>query len=120
MADTALPYSNKIIRASSGSLSFSSISAKFSDGLSQSAPNGLNPITETWDLTWMLTQTEFNALMTVLRSVGSWGILTWTTPYEARSLRWKLSESKKPSWKRAGVANAKFEVSCTLEQYYGV
>jgi phage-related protein len=117
---TDLPHTNKIVRESSGSIEAAAIAAKFGDGLSQAAPRSMNPITEVWEITWRLTEAEFNDVMSVLRSVGTWGILTWTTPYEGRSLLWRVSGSRKPSWQRGGVANSKFIVSCTLEQYHGV
>lgn len=120
MPDTALPLTNKIIRQSTASFEAFAIQAKFADGLSQSAPNGLNAITEVWELTWRLNQSEFNTLMAVLRTAGTWGVLTWTTPYEAQALRWKIKSSSKVTWKRAGTGNAKFEVNCTLEQYHGI
>lgn len=89
---TALPLTNRLLTDTSKQVVFSTMSAKFGDGYEQIAPKGINYSRDLWDITWAgLSLTEVTAITSVLDSVGTWGILTWTPFNEAVQKKFRLS-----------------------------
>ena len=116
MTTVAMPVVNKITLDSSLKVSFSQISAKFGDGYEQVAPNGINNTIDTWDITWgALSTTEFQTVITALKSVGTWGIITWTPCDETVQKKFRITGDITRT--REGTF---YKVSCTLKQVFDV
>jgi phage-related protein len=119
MTTTALPLPNKIALSSDKSVSFRAISSQFGDGYQQIAPNGINVKVASWNVEWgALTLTERNTVETVLDSVGSWGILTWTPTNETVQLKFRITNEgySRKTLNRNGV----FSISCKLVQVFDI
>jgi phage-related protein len=116
MTTVAMPVVNKITLNSSLKVGFSQISAKFGDGYEQIAPNGLNNILDTWDIVWgALTTAEFQTVIAVLKSVGTWGIITWTPCDETVQKKFRISGDITRT--REGTF---YNVTCTIRQVFDV
>lgn len=114
---TALLFPEKITRDSDMSLESREISAKFGDKYSQHAPDGLNAVFETWAITWApLTQAQKLSLIALIRSVGTWGIVTWTPADEASQLKFRFTGPV--TFGR--VNKTLYKVSANLEQVFDV
>lgn len=117
MTTTALPLSTKITIESEKTVVFSDMSAQFGDGYEQIAPKGINNIRENWSIQWGgLTTAEKDTIVTVLNTVGSWGILTWTPCGETVQKKYRMTRDGY-STRREG-SNAIFTVSCMLRQVF--
>lgn len=116
MTTVAMPVVSKITLDSSLSVKFNQIYAKFGDGYEQIAPNGINNTADTWNITWgALTTSEYQTVITALKSVGTWGIITWTPCDEIVQKKFRISGDI--SRTRTG---ALYVVSCTLRQVFDV
>lgn len=116
MTTVTMPVVSKITLDSSLSVKFNQISAKFGDGYEQIAPNGVNNIVDTWSITWgALTTSEYQTVITALKSVGTWGIITWTPCDETVQKKFRISGDI--SRTRSGTL---YTVACTLRQVFDV
>jgi phage-related protein len=119
MTTTALPLPTKIVLDSDKSVSFRAISSQFGDGYQQIAPNGINNRVASWTIEWApLTQTERDTVESVLDSVGSWGILTWTPCMETVQLKFRMSNEgySRKSLSKVGL----YSISCKLVQVFDI
>lgn len=80
----ALPFPNLVRPDLQQQVTGRTLTAQFGDGYSQRAPNGLNAVVKSFNVTWRrLNQADKDTLVGVLNSVGSWGVLTWMPPFES-------------------------------------
>jgi phage-related protein len=119
MTTTALPLPTKIVLDSDKSVSFRAISSRFGDGYQQIAPNGINNRVASWNIEWApLTLAEKDTVESVLDSVGSWGILTWTPCMETVQLKFRMSNEgyHRKSLSKVGL----YSISCKLVQVFDI
>lgn len=117
MSTTPLPVTNKITINSQKTVKFSELSAKFGDGYSQHAPNGINYKIDSWSIEWgALTSTELTTVETALDANGSWGIFSWTPCYETVSKNFRVTVDGYT--RRTEGGNGNFTITCNLEQTY--
>lgn len=116
MATVAMPVTNKISIVSDLEVKFRKLSVSYGDGYEQTAPDGINNTFDVWNLTWGgLSSTERNTVMTALRSVGTWGTLTWTPCDETVQKKYQIEGSIKST--REG---AFYRVSCQVKQVFRI
>ena len=116
MTTIAMPVVNKITLDSSLKVSFTQIAAKFGDGYEQIAPYGLNNTVDNWDIMWgALTTTEFQTVIAALKSVGTWGIITWTPCDETAQKKFRISGDINRV--REGTF---YKVTCSIRQVFDV
>jgi phage-related protein len=119
MTTTALPLPNKIALSSDKSVSFRAISSQFGDGYQQIAPNGINVKVASWTIEWgALTLAERDTVESILDSVGSWGILTWTPTNESVQLKFRMTNEgyTRNTLNKNGI----FSISCKLMQVFDI
>lgn len=117
MTVIAMPLPNMITRDSEGEIEFKEIRSQFGDGYSQSSPDGLNNTLEIWNITWApLTQAQRNTVIDALRSVGTWGTITWTPCDEVTERKFQLEGKIKFGRVRKGM----YKVSCTIREDFRV
>jgi phage-related protein len=114
MTTVAMPVTEKLVRESTLQTSFRTIASKFGDGYEQVAPDGINNIIDTWDLVWAtLTTTEYQTVMTALKSVGTWGTITWIPCNETISKKFRLA---------SGISTARegslYKITATVRQVF--
>ena len=114
---TPLPVINKISRTDyKKTVMAKTLSAQFGDGYSQEAPDGINNIVRSYEITWAaLTPSEKTSVEGFLESVGGWGRISWTPPYEETS---RLFIVKDAEWELTVLNNSTFSISCELKQVY--
>jgi phage-related protein len=89
---TPMPVTGKISLESTLKVVFNQLLSKFGDGYEQVAPNGLNNVIDTWDIIWGgLTTSEYQTVMTALRSVGTWGVLLYTPCDEPLAKKFRVA-----------------------------
>lgn len=119
MTTTALPLPNKITADVTTNVQFRVISAQFGDGYSQVAPKGLNHTYSDYSIEWApVTQAERDSIISVLNSVGAWGILTWTPCLETTQKKFRMTP-KGYTFKWLGKSGL-YSVSCDLTQVFDV
>jgi phage-related protein len=112
---TSLPLTTKISQDSSRKRTYRSLSAKFGNGYGQDAPDGINDVVDTWNVTYeLLSQSDRDTLVSVLDTVKSWDYLTWTAPGDASEKKWKVT---KDGWSEH-TTGLYYTISFTLEQSY--
>lgn len=117
MTEIAMPMVNKITRDTPLELEFKEISASMGDGYSQSAPLGLNPITETYEVSWAgLKQTEYLQVVAAIKTVGTWGVLLWTPPDSAVQKKFKIPSGK--TFRRTRARNGMYQCSVTVKESF--
>jgi phage-related protein len=117
--DYLLPVSTKITIDSSKTVVFSDMAAQFGDGYEQVAAKGINNVRENWSIEWGgLSTTEKDAIVAVLNSVGSWGLLLWTPCGETAQKKYRMTRDGY-SVKRES-SNAIFTVTCNLRQVFDI
>ena len=112
---TPLPLPDRISRNSSLNPIYAtnSLFIEFTD----SKPRNKNPKIDIWDIIWEnLTLDNKNLVESVLKSVGSWGVLSWIPAYETEMKYFKLT-SKGFSLSHTGGNNS-FVIACSLEQTF--
>lgn len=109
-----LPFPDKLDRSTVKTVKFHEVSAKFGEGQKQSAPRGLNPVSQNWNILWQaLTLSEKNSLETILDGAGSWTAILWTPCYDTVEKTFYLDATKGYKTKHID-GNRIFNVSCTL------
>mgnify|MGYP000114220702 CR=1 FL=1 len=64
------------------------LAAQFGDGYMQRSRDGINTITETWDLTWKnRKQADGEKLTNFFDSTGGIQAITWTPPYGTEAIK---------------------------------
>jgi phage-related protein len=90
----ALPLANKIVRSSSKKVELRVISGSFGDGYGQRAARGKASLRDSWDITWeSLTLKELQELQSFFYEQGSWGVISYTPPYEASNKNFRAANS---------------------------
>lgn len=119
MAAVAMPLANKIVRDTTPKDTFRESGMEFGEGFRQSAPDGLNAVREVWDVVWApLTFDERQTLRTALRSVGTWGTLSWTPPNELIVRYFRIPKGQDITY--AQISQNLFKVSVTVEEVFDV
>ena len=117
MTEIAMPVSNKITRDSPLELKFKEISAKMGDGYDQVAPLGLNPVIESYEISWAgLTQVEYQQVLTAIKTVGTWGVLLWTPPDETVQKKFRIPAGS--GFKRTRARNGVYQASVSIEECF--
>lgn len=117
---TPLAVPDNISRDSSKAVSFKTLSAGMGDSYSQSAPKGLNPKVDTWDITWKaLTLAEKLEVEAFLDSVGEWGLISWTPCYETVEKYFRVEKGKGYTTRRT-AGNTVFSLSTKLIEHFDV
>ena len=81
--------------------------AKFGDGYSQRAGDGINPIDEEYSCDWdHVDETEADALEAQFEGLYGVGTLTWTPPGESTAKKFTV-----PSWSRTYVLGEVYNYS---------
>jgi phage-related protein len=89
----ALPLTDMISQASTGTYKNKVRIAQFGDGYVQAVADGLNSTMGMWQLTYEnLSSSERSTLKAVLDAVGSWDYVTWQSPLDASSKKWLVTE----------------------------
>jgi phage-related protein len=116
---TALPLTNKIHRKIPESLEISDISASFGDGYSQTAPDGIHPVIEVYEILWApVTKTERQTIIDFIKSVGTWGQISWTPPDDSAVKYFRIKRGTKIGLRR--LSNTHHEITITLEQVFDI
>ena len=111
----ALPLTTAISQSSTRKRNYRTIRAQFGNGYAQTAPDGINSVMDTWEVTYEnLTDAERSTLVTALDTVQGWDYFTWTAPGDATSKKWKVAGD---GWSESTTGNH-WTVSFTLEQTY--
>jgi len=91
---TAFLFTEKITKATSKKKNNVASSASFGDGYSQVAGIGLKPTKEVLDIIIEpLTKAEVITFNSFIATVGIWGIVTLTPPYENISKSYRLANN---------------------------
>ena len=117
---TPLPLPTKILISKDKNVTFNTISANMGDSYTQSAPRGLNPKIDTWNISWGLSsEAEKQTVESVLDTVGEWGLLSWTPCGETvvKYFRIKPGTGYKVT---QGNTNGVFTISTTLIEQFDV
>lgn len=118
MTITALPLTSKLLTSCNKSTMFAEVSAKFGDGYGQSAPKGLNNKIDTWVIEWGgIGLTDKTTIETMLNSVGSWGLISWTPIDEIYSKKFRMDKS---GYTAVKVGKTSFKISCKLIQVFDI
>jgi len=89
--------------------------AKFGNGYSQSAPDGINDVYDVWNITFeSLSLTDRNTLVAALDAVKAWDYLTWQALGDSASKRWKVTPE---GWSES-TNGTTWTLSFVLEQTY--
>jgi phage-related protein len=114
---TALSHPEKITTDSTKKTGFSTIRTQFGDGYAQIAPKGINNKIQSLSIQWAsLTQAEFNAIITMLDTVGSYGVISYTPCYETSSKNFRMTDS---GYTFSSVGNT-YKITCDLVQVYDI
>lgn len=90
------------------------LTAKFGDGYSQSAPDGLNHIRQRWSLSWNAEDTATaKAIRDFLRERGGWQPFYWIEPTRAEAGLFTCPAGLR----RRHVGPGLFSLSATFEEY---
>ena len=90
---------------------FRILSAEFGDGYAQRAADGLNYISENWQLSWsLLTEAQADEITDFFDARAGIDAFTWTTP-DGDSKNFLVSE-----YTRVPIANDIYSVSATLDE----
>lgn len=110
----ALPYTTKITTDSSRKRTYKVRRASFGNGYSQSAPDGINYVKDSWAISFdLLASTERAALVNILDSIGTWDYFTWQAPGDAASKRWLVTGD----WSES-LSGLYYKISFNAEQTY--
>jgi phage-related protein len=116
MTTIAMPFATKVTRDSIGEVTFNAISAKFGEGYKQSAPDGINATPDKWEITiGPLTPAERDTAITALRTVGTWGIITWTPMDESVSKNFQVRDGTGIRSIRVGKL---YKISFSIDQVF--
>ena len=114
---TALPLTTLISQQSTKTVKFRTKIARFGDGYSQRAADGINNKIDSWNIIWdNLTETEMDTIVAALDSVGGHDILTWTPFSESTEKKFILSDG----YSFSALSGNIYKVSTTLEQVFDV
>ena len=95
-----------------GDSTFSTRKIQFGDGYTQTAGNGLNPRSQSWDLTFTGTETFIREIKNFLDSHQGWRSFVWKPPLEDSGLY--RCEEYQPTALGAGL----YELTATFVQSY--
>lgn len=111
----ALPLTSAISQSSTRSRMYKTIRAEFGNGYALSAPDGINSVKDTWNVTYEnLTESERDTVVAALDAVQAWDYLTWQAPGDATSKRWLVHPD---GWSESTTGNL-WTISFVLEQTY--
>jgi len=117
MTTISMPVPSKVSRDSSLKVTFAQVAAKFGDGYEQVAPLGINNTTDIWAIEWGgLSSSEYTTVMTALKSVGAWGIITWKPCGELVTKKFRLAGEISQS--REGINT--YKLTCSLRQVFDI
>lgn len=112
----AMPVLNRITRDQPKETTHRTLQARFGNGQGQFVPNGLHAKTRTMSVTWApLVAADKNTVETALDSVGGWGTLTWTTPYDTVQSKWRLVDGK---YHTETIGKQRYKITCSLEERF--
>ena len=90
---TALPFSDYIDQASSGSTQFKTLISRYGNGYEQRAPDGLNNNLASWSVTWNgLSSTDFTSLVSSIDTAQGVNYFTWVPPGASVSKKWVVEQ----------------------------
>ncbi len=117
---TPLPLPEKILLSSDKTVTFNVINASMGDSYTQSAPRGLNPRIDTWDITWGLeTDAQKQTVTDILDAVGEWGLISWTPCGETTMKYFRIKPGTGYKVIR-GNTNGSSSISTTLIEQFDV
>lgn len=114
---TALPYTDKIERSAELSLKFAETRSSLGDSYEQVAPVGINNVKEEWSISWILTLSEMQSLLSTIQTNGTHGIYTWTPPFDTVEKKFRLVQD---SFARTTINNSVFRVTAKLRQCFDI
>ena len=90
------------------------LEAEFGDGYSQRAANGINSLKDSWDLEWVLNDTDKDTLIAFFEARGGHESFGWTPSSEDTEKMWTCR-----SWNRSYIeSDDVFKITATLKQCY--
>lgn len=118
MTTTFAPAKKPSISNSSKSLMGRLLTAKFSDGYDQTAPDGLNYVLRKYTLTWpALNATDADYIENFWATTGGAGAFAflYMAPMEAVTRKWKS-----PTFARAPVTGTLFSIVIEMEECFNI
>ena len=90
------------------------LEAKFGDGYTQAAGDGINTKEQTIQLVWSdLSVTDVDAIIAFFDTQGGYTAFDYTLPNDSSALKFKCKQYKK-SWAKGNLQN----INATLERVY--
>lgn len=86
--------------------------AKFGDGYEQRVRDGINTMSQAWDLTFTGSAVEINAIEAFLVARGGANFFLWTTPEQ------QTGKYVCRSWDKSRERGVKVSLSCKFEQVF--
>jgi phage-related protein len=109
-------YTGKITNKSQKNKSISAISASFGDSYEQIAPEGTNPIKDSWTIFWSdIITAEKDIIENAIIKTGSWDIYIWTPLYETNAKKFRIV---KDSYEREAITTTSFNISLKFVQVF--
>lgn len=95
------------------------LTARFGDGYSQIAPNGLNSIYEIHNITWGPIEYQIinDTIINQLKLVGGHGYILWTPRNETIQKQFKVKEGK---FKKSFLGGCSTKISTILIQSFDI
>ena len=113
---TALPLQSKITASNQGKTTFKILEARYGNGYSQRAKDGLNNARATWELTWSgINKTELQTIQTAFDDAAGVDVFVWTPFGESLPKKWSIAE-----WSKAYTDDGFINVYATLNQEYDI
>lgn len=101
---------------SSGSHKFRILDAKFGDGYTQTAGDGINTLESTITLNWTdISQTVYNELYAFFIALGGYQSFDYTLPNGSTAYQWKCKQFS-DSWVKGNKRN----FTATIERSYDI
>lgn len=111
-----MPLTTRIRQAASRTRKQRIQQARFGDGYSQEAPNGINSQYDEWsNVGWdNLNTTEAATVIAVLEAVGLVDYITWTPPLETTQKRFKVVDGYQVIHLGSSLVNISFNLTQTV------
>lgn len=114
----ATPFpSIAIDQSSSRSTERNMNTTRFGGGYEQSVPMGINYRRDKWSVLWSgLTVTERNTIIAFIDSVSNGGIITWQSPYDAATKKYRLEGD----WSINDGGGGIYNIQISLRQVFDI
>ena len=99
--------------ASSRSTKARVLRADFGDGYTARVTDGINVIKDTWDVEWLVSETDADTITDFLEARAGAENFDWTAPGESSSKKWICEE-----WTRNYVSSEHTSISAIFEQVF--